>query len=372
MKKFKSAVIGAGFIGIAHVEALRRLGNVEVVAICNRHNAEEIAQKLSVEKAYTDYRKLIDEEELDFVHICTPNVSHYEITKYALEKNINVVLEKPLTYSVEEAVELTELAESKKLINAVNFHNRFYPACAYARKYIEKDNLGNIILINGVYLQDWLLHETDYSWRLVGDESGITRSVADIGTHWMDLVEYLTGLRIVEVFADFKTVYQQRKKPLGPVQSFAQISANNYQNIDIDTEDIASVLYRFDNGAVGSLTVSQMVAGIKNRIDVLVSGTKASLEWKLDDLSNLKIGYRDKPMEIITKDYLLMSEVKDLIDFPSGHMEGYPDAIKQVFKQVYSDSEEKFYATFRDGLRQMVLNQAIYDSAKKNEWVKVK
>ncbi len=371
MKKFKTAVIGTGFIGVVHIEALRRLGNVEVVAICDTFNVEEKAKQLYIDNTFTDYKKMIDQLDLDFVHVCTPNNTHYPIAKYALENNINVVLEKPLTLNIKEAKELAELAESKNLINAVNYHNRLYPACAYAKTLVEQGKIGNVFSVNGTYIQDWLLYDTDYSWRLNSNESGLTRAVADIGSHWMDLVEYITGNKITEVFAEFKTVHPRRKKSLGETKTFSTNKSDNYELIDIDTEDMAMIMYRFDNGAIGNATFSQMSAGIKNRIEMLLSGDKASLEWNLANLTDVQIRYRDKPTEIISKDTILMPEVKDLIDYPSEHMEGFPDAFKQVFKQVYNQPKRKLYANFKDGLRQMILNEKIYESARTSTWVKI-
>ncbi|MCF7923698.1 MAG: Gfo/Idh/MocA family oxidoreductase [Candidatus Izimaplasma sp.] len=371
MKKFKTAVVGAGFIGAAHIEALRRLGNIEVVALCDKFNSEKKAKDLFIDKSYSDYKKMIDEIEIDFIHICTPNNTHFEIAKYAMDNDINVVLEKPMTFTVNEAKILTELANSKNLINAINFHNRLYPTNIHIKNMIETNEIGNIIMINGEYLQDWLLYDTDYSWRLNSKESGLTRTVADIGSHWMDLVEYLTGLKIVEVFAEFKTQYTKRKKPLGVTESFTTQASKNFKEIDIDTEDIAFVLFKFDNGSIGNVTLSQMSAGNKNNLTVNISGTKASINWSLVDLENIKVGYRDKPNEIIPKDFAITNDAITAIDFPSGHTEGFPDAIKQVFKEIYLQSKIKHYATFKDGLRQMILCEKIYESAQKNTWIQI-
>lgn len=371
MKKFKTAVIGSGFIGVAHIEALRRLGNVEVVALCDMFNAEKKAKENNIDLAYSDYKKLIDENELDFIHVCTPNNTHFEIAKYALERNVNVVLEKPMTFTIEEAEELVALVKEKKLINAVNFHNRLYPANIFTKNFIKNNNIGDVFSINGNYIQDWLLYDTDYSWRLNTKESGSTRAVADIGSHWMDLVEYLTGQKIVEVFAEFKTVYPQRKKAVGEIKTFTTNNSSDYELKDIDTEDIAMVMYRFDNGAIGSVTISQMGAGNKNNLEVFISGTKASVKWGLSDLENVHVGFRDKPNLTITKDYLLMPEAISSIDYPAGHTEGFADAIKQVFKQVYQQPSIKYYADFEDGLRQMILCERIHESAKSSKWVRV-
>ncbi len=371
MKKIRVAVVGLGFVGVLHVEALRRLGNIEVVAICDSYQAQKKAKQLYIEAAYDDFKKMIDEVNPDFIHICTPNVSHYDIAKYALNHGVNVVLEKPMTYTIEQARELYYLAKDKHLINAVNFHNRLYPAPAYIKSMIQKDQIGDVFSVNGHYVQDWMLFETDYSWRLNSSESGKTRVIADIGSHWIDLVEYMTGLEVVEVLADFKILYETRKKAIGQIESFNTLVTDQYEDIKIDTEDVATLLLRFSNGALGNAIFSQACAGKKNEIEVLISGKKASLQWSLDTHSDVKIGYRNKPNEIITKDFLLMKEVSNSFDYPAGHTEGYGDAFKQVFKNVYHESKPKLYANFYDGLRQMIINEKIYQSAKTSSWVKI-
>lgn len=372
MKKFRTGIVGAGFIGIAHVEALRRLGDVDVVAICDRFGVEKKAESLSIENAYTDYKKMIDDLDLDFVHICTPNNTHYDIAKYALENNTNVVLEKPMTFTVEEAEELTKLANDKKLVNAINFHNRLYPTNIHLKNLVKNSELGDIISVSGAYLQDWLLYDTDYSWRLNKKESGLTRAVADIGSHWMDLVEYLSGLKITEVFAEFKTHYLKRKKPLGHIEAFSKDKSDQYEEIEIDTEDVAMLMFRFNNGAIGSASISQMMAGHKNNLSVQLSGTKASASWSLSDLENIHLGLRDEANKVIPKDASITADAASAIDYPSGHTEGFADAIKQVFKEVYHQPETKHYAHFEDGLRQMILCDKIYQSATEGKWISVK
>jgi predicted dehydrogenase len=347
------------------------LGNIDIVAICNRSNAKEKADSLSINRYYQDYRKMIDECEMDYIHICTPNQSHFNIAKYAIEKGIHIILEKPMTFTVDEAKSLLSLVESKGLKHAINFHNRLYPTAIHLKNLIQNQDLGDIISISGEYLQDWLLYPTDYSWRLDSSLSGKTRSVADIGSHWMDLVEYLTGLRITEVFAEFKTHYKKRQKPIGHIESFSNDKNRQYEAIDIDTEDVAIVMYKFNNGAIGSAQFSQMSAGHKNSLNIEISGTKSSAKWSLEDLENLHIGHRDKPNEMIPKDYLLMKDAKSSIDLPAGHIEGYLDVIKHVFKEIYSDSPSKHYADFNDGLRQMILCDKIYLSAQTHQWIKI-
>lgn len=373
MRKIRAAVIGVGFIGAVHIEALRRLGNVDVVAVCVSEDSEKAGREQHVEHHFTDYREMIDTTRPDFVHICTPNYTHFEMSAYAIERGVNVVLEKPMTVSVAEARELVKLAREHKVIAAVNFHNRFYPATHYMRELIQRNELGRLISVNGSYVQDWLLRETDFSWRLVSKESGQTRVVADIGSHWIDLVEHCTGLRVTEVLAEFQTVYPTRKQPRDSETS---------TDLAIDTEDIASLMFRFDNGATGSCFLSQMFAGAKNRIRVSLGGTESSVEWNLDDLNNVTVGHRDLPNQTVTKDWTIMGgESASLISVPSGHAEGFPDAFKQAFKQIYAAFAPKaagadasvppFYATFEDGLRSMLICEKIYESSQTHQFTHI-
>jgi predicted dehydrogenase len=376
MKKFKTAIVGVGFIGVAHIEALRRLGNVEIVAICDQFNIQDKAEQLNVNHFYTDYKEMIKNEELDFIHICTPNNTHYDIASYAMNHHINVVLEKPMTVTVEEAKKLLVLSKTFNVVAAVNFHNRLYPATSHIKHMIKNQEIGRVFSIQGVYIQDWLLYQTDYSWRLNSKTSGKTRAVADIGSHWLDLMEYMTGQKIVEVLAEFQTVYPIRKKATKALKTFETASADmTYDDMPIDTEDVAVVTFKTNEGSLGNVYISQMAAGRKNRIQFLITGEKASIEWSLDDLSNVSVGFRDQANQVITKDQLLMPDASNLIDYPAGHMEGFADAFKQNFKNIYTSVEhpqkQKLFADFSDGLRQMELDDKIYESANLRKWVKI-
>ena len=377
MKKMRTGVIGAGFIGSTHVEMLRRLGNVEVVALCDANGAEEKAKKLYIEKAYTDYRKMIEECELDCIHICTPNFTHYDIAKFAIEHGVNLICEKPFTTTVEEAKELVELARQKGVKGAINLHNRLYPAPNEMHQIIKEHGIGDIFSVHGEYIQDWLLYETDYSWRLDKKQTGSTRAIADIGSHWMDLAEFVSCSKIRRVNAKFKTVYPVRKRPLGEIETFVKNSGEQaYEDMPIDTEDEAVVVVEFENGAIGSMLVSMVFAGKKNTTTLHVAGSKRALSWSSEDLNNLWIGYRDKPNEILTKDATLMhGQAASLASYPSGHIEGFADAFKNVFRQFYSSLTAPDgvyeYATLEDGLHEMLLCEAIADSAKTGQWVDV-
>lgn len=379
MKKIRSAVIGIGFIGAAHVEAIRRLGNVEVVALCDEDDRTDAGKKLSVDKTYRDYRRMIDECDLDFVHICTPNNTHMEMACYAMEKGVHVICEKPLAHNVREAEIMTAMAEESGLINAVNFHSRYYPLIREMKDKIYKGDLGKIITIHGSYLQDWLLYDTDYSWRLESEKSGSSRAVADIGSHWMDSVEYITGLKIQKIFADFSTVYPVRKMPLGRLDTFSSNKpgqAVDYKEIDINTEDLALMIFEFSNGAKGSLMVSQMFAGKKNQMTIAVAGTESALSFDTERLQELWSGFRNQPNSLLIKDPALLGNLSRTITaFPGGHVEGFPDAFKAAFQEIYRSFQDRDsaieYATFKDGLREMRLCEAIVEAAQRREWVSV-
>lgn len=375
MKEYKVAVIGAGFIGAVHVETIRRLGNVKVVALCDAIGADQKAEQFHIDKSYTDYKKIMDELKLDAIHICTPNNTHYDIAKYAIEKGINFICEKPFTTTVEQAEELVSLAMEKKVVGAVNFHNRLYPISNEMHQIIKNKEAGDIFSVYGGYVQDWLLYETDYSWRLEKGQCGKTRAIADIGSHWMDLVEFVTGEKIIKVCAKFKTVYSTRKKPMKKVETFQNVSAMEYENITIDTEDEAVMMFEMENGAIGSGIVSMVYAGKKNTIMLNIACSKKALEWTSEELNDLWVGYREKANEKLTKDAsFLHRETTKLVSYPSGHIEGFADAFKNVFRQFY-DSFEGYekgeFARLEDGLREMILCEAVYDSAMSNSWVEV-
>lgn len=374
MKIIKTAIIGIGFIGIAHIEAVRRLGNVDIIAICNNINCSELAEKFNIAKSYSDYRKMIDSEDLDVIHICTPNDTHFEIAKYALNHNTHVICEKPLAKNVNEARELAELAKEKKLIHAVNFHSRFYPMVHQIKEMIANNEVGSIYSIHGGYLQDWLFLDTDYSWRLESAQSGDSRAVADIGSHWIDTIEHITNLKIEKVFADFAIFHKTRKKPLQGISTYSNNLSSNkeYENIPINTEDYAQILIHFTNGSKGNLTVSQMFAGKKNQMYFSISGSKETLHWDSENSNEVWVGKRNDYNQLISKDPSIMhSGAASISSYPGGHVEGFPDAFKHCFDNIYKaikNESQQDYATFDDGLREMIICDAIVSSAKDCVW----
>ncbi|MEM9327347.1 MAG: Gfo/Idh/MocA family oxidoreductase [Bacteroidota bacterium] len=382
MKKLRVGIAGVGFIGPAHIEALRRLPDIEVVSIS--HNvAEEVSIKaaaLGVSKYYADFDEQLASDDLDCIHICTPNFLHYEMSKKALKAGLHVVCEKPLATETREAEELSQLAEQSGLVHAVHFNIRYYPAVRQMRRMREKGELGEVYSVMGSYLQDWLFHATDYNWRLEPELSGDSRAIADIGSHLLDLVEYVTGLKVTQVMADFNTIHKTRKKPLKPVETYAGklLAPEDYADVPINTEDYASVLLRFDNGNKGVATVSQVAAGRKNQLKVELAGSQSSLVWNSESPNELWVGHRDAPNQNLMRDPALFdSEAAGLISFPGGHNEGFPDTSKQMFAEVYaaiSDGKQPAnptFPTFVDGLRELVLCDKILESNKESRWVDV-
>lgn len=381
MKKIKAAVAGMGFIGAAHVEALKRLPNVEVTAICG--SARSIGAKskeLGIENCTGDFSEMLNDPEIDAVHICTPNHLHYQMAKDALNAGKHVVCEKPLTTTKEEAEELVALAKEKGLIHATNFNIRFYPLMHQLKAMVEKGDMGDLFSVNGSYLQDWLFYDTDYNWRLEPDKSGETRAIGDIGSHWMDLIEFVTGLRVTEVFADFATFHKIRKKPLKPVETYSgmALKPEDYQDVPINTEDYATVMMRFENGARGVMTVSQVFAGKKNCLSFEVAGSKKSASWVSERPNEIWIGRRDTANESLLKEpSILYPEASAVVSYPGGHNEGFPDTFKQNFIKIYKAIEENKsgekaeYPTFEAGLREIILCEKIVESNKKGAWVKL-
>jgi predicted dehydrogenase len=382
MKKIKVGIIGTGFIGPVHIEALQRLPNIEISALAESSTelAEAKAALLGIEKFYGDYQVLIQDSEIQSVHVCSPNYLHYEMSKAALLAGKHVICEKPLAIKVQEAQELVKMAEEKKLVNVVNFNIRYYPLMRQLKLMVQKGELGKVLAIHGSYLQDWLFHETDYNWRLEPEFSGESRAIADIGSHWMDLIEYVTDLQIKEVFADFATFYKNRKKPLKPLETYSGkvLQAQDYKDIAIDTEDYATVLFRFDNGSRGVMTVNQVAAGRKNRLTFELDGSRKAIAWESEAPNQMWIGSRDTINEIMMRDPALVHpECRTLIDYPGGHNEGFPDTFKQLYKEVYQYIAQENRAasppfpTFEDGLRELILCEKIVESNKTRKWISI-
>ncbi len=378
-KKLKVGVAGLGFIGPAHIESIRRLGD-EVLGIAGMDYAEAQAKaaELAVEKPYQSFEAMIADPEIDVVHICSPNYLHYQQSMQALEAGKHVVCEKPLTVTSAELAELVRMAGEKKLACSVNYNLRYYPVNFEAREAVRSGELGKIHAVHGSYLQDWLLYPTDWNWRLLPKEGGALCAVADVGSHWIDMITFITGLQITEVMADLGTCIPVRKRPLGGSQTFEGKlgTQKEYEEVQVEADDFANILFHFDNGAKGSLVVSQVSAGHKNSMLYEINGAVSSVAWNSETPDALWRGYRDRYNQILIKDPSLMhGAARSVASYPGGHTEGFPDTFKQLARQVHDyiragnpDALQDF-PTFADGHRALLVEEAILQSAQTGRWV---
>jgi predicted dehydrogenase len=378
MKRIKTAIFGTGFMGRVHLEAVRRLEFVEVAAIAGRN--AEAAQRLgtgfSVPKITTDYREILRDPAIDAVHICTPNAQHFPMAKDALQAGKHVICEKPLATSVEEGEELIEFAARQGVRNCVCHNLRFYPMVQQMRAMREAGDLGEIIVVQGTYFQDWLLYETDWNWRVDAKAGGPSRCMADIGSHWFDLAEHVTGLRVSSLCADLQTFHPTRKQPKRSVETFANklLGAEDYIETAVETEDFGAVIFRMGARARGSVAASQVSAGRKNRFNIEIYGTRSSVAWNQERPDELWVGHRDTGNEILIKDpSLLKPDARGYADLPGGHSEGYDDTFKQIFRRFYASigGETPQYPQFVDGLRQLTILDAVLRSHRMRAWADV-
>jgi predicted dehydrogenase len=331
-----------------------------------------------VERAESDYRRICEDPTIDAIHICTPNALHVPIARAALEAGKHVLSEKPLATSSQDAEGLVALAAAKKLRNCTCHNLRYYPMVQHMRRMREDGDLGEILVVQGTYSQDWLLHDTDWNWRIDSAQNGPSRVMADIGSHWLDMAEHVTGKRVTSLSADLQTFHKTRKKPKGPIETFAgkTLTPDDYVETPIDTEDFGAVIFRMGERARGGFTASQVSAGRKNRLNIEIYGTKGSVVWDQERPDELWIGQRNSNNQMIVKDPSLIKEkARPYADLPGGHVEGYNDTFKQVFRRFYqaisTPGSAPEYPEFADGLRQLKLLDAELASHKSRQWTEV-
>jgi predicted dehydrogenase len=376
-------IVGAGFVGPHHIDAVRRLGFVDVVAVAgsNDESGRRKAEQLGARKGYGNYQALIEDPDVQVVHVATPNHLHFQIISAALSKGKHVVSDKPLAATATESRQLVEQARRAKVIAAVTFNYRGNPLVQQARHAVARGDIGTPTFLHGYYLQDWLLKDTDYSWRLDPEKGGGSSALGDIGSHWCDLAQHVTGLHITHVLGDITTVIPQRKKPRRALEAFQTGAGSDMEIVDVRVEDLASVLVRFDNGAKGTFSAGQVCAGHKNDLVLEVCGSKAAVCWRQERQNELWIGRRDKANEVLQKDPSLMdSEVRGYARLPGGHQEAWADAFCNLMRDVYgfiaAGRPDAVYpptvATFEDGYRCNCIVEAILESAKQGGvWTKV-
>lgn len=377
MYKSCVAVVGAGFIGPVHVEALRRLGiRVKGVLGSSENKSRAAAEAMGLEIGYSDFKTLLADTEIDAVHITSPNKFHFEQVKAVLTVGKHVMCEKPITIDSGESAELVRLAEESGLVCGVNYNIRYYPLNIESKT--RAGDMGRIHEINGGYAQDWLLNKEDYNWRVLSEISGPLRAIGDIGTHWLDLITYITGKKIKSVCADLYNIHPVRKRPVGEVKTFSAGNSDiELEEVSIDTEDGGNVLLRFEDGSRGSLNVSQVSAGRKNRIHYEISGAEETLVWDGEIPNKLWIGRRGKMNLELIKNPAIQSEAANYVsDYPGGHAEGFSDSHKQCFKAFYDAVEGRdslvSHPSFSEGHQEMLLCDAILESSRNNCWVDVK
>ena len=380
MARIGMGIVGAGFVGPHHVDAVRRLGFVDVVAVAgsNDDSGRRKASVLGARRGYGSYQALVDDPEVQVVHVATPNYLHYEVACAALAKGKHVVSDKPLATTAAEAKRLVDALERSGLVGAVTFNYRGNPLVQQARHAVAQGEIGRPTFLHGYYLQDWLLHDTDWNWRLEPDRGGALRAVGDIGSHWLDLITFVTGQHVSAVFADLTTFIGARHEPTGPVETFSTDRSAETVARPISTEDIASILLRFDGGARGSVTVSQISPGRKNSLQYEIDGSTAAWYWDSEQPDQAWIGHRDTPNEILIRNPAMLGEAgRAAAALPGGHVEGFFDTFCAHFRAVYTDvvagavSSGPGYPTFADGHDEMLVGDAIAASAREGRWVDV-
>ena len=374
-----AAVIGTGFIGTVHVEALRRIGvQVRGVLGSTPERGQARADALGVPRAYASLDALLADPAVEVVHVTSPNDLHLPQARAILAARRHVVCEKPLAMDATESRELVELAAGSGLINAVNFNIRYYPLNQHAHDVVTAGEIGDVRLVTGRYFQDWLLLDSDWNWRLQPERGGRLRAVGDIGSHWLDLVTFVTGRRIVAVMAELSTFIGARREPTGPVETFSTEVAAETVAREIATEDTAVILLRFENGARGAVSISQISAGRKNSLQYEIDGSRSSVAWDSEQPDQVWFGHRERPNEILLKNPALMSPAgRAAAALPGGHVEGFGDTFGAHFRAIYADvaagapAAHPSYPTFADGHDEMLVNDAIAESDRAGHWVDV-
>jgi predicted dehydrogenase len=371
-------VIGTGFAATSHVDALRRVAGVEIAAVAGSspERAAAAAAALGIDRAVGDWRRVVDDTSVDAVHDCTPNHLHAEINAAVLAAGKHLLSEKPLGMDAAETADLARRAAEAGVVSGVCFNYRHFPLVQEARTLLAGD-AGRPHLIRGGYLQDWLLEDTDWNWRLDSSRAGATRAVGDIGSHWIDLVQHVTGRRLRRVYARLGRLHEVRRRPAAVEQTFGRAAGAGGEAVEVDTEDFATTMFELDDGCPGVFTVSQVSPGMRNRLTFEVDTRRACLSWDQERPNLLRIGRRDGPNRELVRDPALLSEpAAGLVHYPAGHQEGWPDALRNLMDDFYGairagrDAPETV-ASFADAHRVMQAVDAIAESGRNGDWVEV-
>jgi predicted dehydrogenase len=371
------AVIGTGFIGTVHVEAIRRTGNqVKGVLSGSEKSTREAARKLRVSKAYSSVAEICEDSDISVVHVTSPNAFHAEQVKQIISAGKHVVCEKPLTLSASEGAQLLELAERAGVVHALCFNTRFYPMVHEAKARIQKDEIGILRYIHAQYHQDWLMLDNDWNWRLDPGKAGSLRAVADIGSHLLDQLIFVTGEEIEAVFAELHTLVKSRNRPMGEVQTFTSAGDVAREKVEMSSDDAAGILLRFKNGARATLSISQISGGSKNSLKWEIAGSEGAFAFDAQSPEVLWIGNRGKANEVLLKDPSLLSpEAASITFYPGGHVEGFGETFRGLFQTIYARIEDPSlpinYPTFADGVRSLKITDAIVASSHNSQWINI-
>jgi predicted dehydrogenase len=380
-KRLSAVVVGTGFIGPVHVEGLRRAGvHVAGIVGSSPEKSQLAAEQLGLPRGYATLDDVLADPAVDSVHLATPNRLHFAQAAAVLRAGKHVLCEKPLAMTSSETADLVRIAAESARAAGVAYNIRFYPLCHEAAARVADGSLGKILHVTGSYVQDWLLYDSDFNWRVLAEDGGNLRAVADIGTHWLDLVQFIVGRKVSAVCADLRTVHATRQRPGGGVETFSGKGSapRKTEPIAVSTDDCGCVMLRFDNGANGCLWVSQTTAGRKNCLRYEIAGSQQSFAWNSEVPNELWIGHRDRPNEMLIRDPALMSaSARAIASYPGGHNEGFPETFKQLFRSFYGYvaagdfTAPPPFPTFADGHREVLLCEAVLRSAREGRWVEV-
>lgn len=381
MSKLRAAVVGTGFIGPVHVEGLHRAG-IEVLGVLgsDQEKSAAAANTLGLPKGYASLDELLGDSDVDVVHITSPNRFHFLQASQAIEAGKHVLCEKPLAMNSGESLRLCELARRSGVAAGVNYNIRYYPLCIEAAMRVRSGEVGDLFHVAGCYAQDWLFHQTDFNWRVLAEDGGELRAIADIGTHWLDLIQFIVDQKVEAVCADLATVFPQRQRPVGGVETFSGKlnSPSETETVEIVTEDCGSVMLRFESGAKGVMWVSQVTAGRKNSLRFEIAGAGESIAWDSEKPNEMSIGHRDRENQVLLRDPALMNaRAAGATSYPGGHNEGFGDTFKQLFIDFYRSvkagefAANPSYPTFQDGHHEILVCEAILESHRRQCWTKI-
>ncbi len=383
MRKLKAGLIGTGYIGISHIEAIRRIPYAELVAVSdiNYDLACKKAEEYCVPKCYKTVEEILSDDQIEVIHNCTPNNLHFDINEKIIKAGKHVFSEKPLAINSRESASLIKLLEeNKRIIHGMNYNYRMNPLVQDMKNKVLSGEIGVPKLVHGSYLQDWLLYDTDYNWRIEPEICGPSRCIADIGTHWMDAVQTITGAKITEVLADLATIIPIRKKPKEQVETFTVTKESGSENIPVNTEDYGAVIFKMDNGARGVFYVSQVSAGRKCHFNFEIDGSKSSIYWNQETADHMWMGFRDKNNSLVLRNPNFMApEAKQYTYLAAGHPEGWNDAMRNnvysFYKYILNNNHMNEnicdFATFNDGHYLIKLTEAILESNRTGQRVSV-